>query len=150
MTEKARVIEIHGDSAKVECGDDASCGSCSSSFCSVKSRTFRATITPEVSVKIGDQVEVFVPPSKAIGAGFLVLIFPLLVFIGVYLAFGFLENEGAQVGAGLGGLIAGFGLVYLIGRGHRQDLPQIVRVFSAPDPGPGPDLVPVQIHGTTV
>ncbi len=129
MTERARVIEIHEDSAMLECFENSGCESCSSSFCNVKVRTFQAAVTSEVRVKIGDQVEVFLPPSKAIGAGFFVLIFPLLLFVGVYLAFGFLENEGAQVGAGLGGLVAGFGLVYLIGRRRRHDLPRIVRVL---------------------
>ena len=126
----------------------SSCESCSSSFCSVKARTFQAAFASDVRVKVGDDVEIFMPPSKAIGAGFLVLIFPLLVFIGVYLAFGFLENEAAQVGAGLGGLAAGFGLVFLIGRRQTHELPRIVRVFTAPDPGP--DLVPVKIHDTIV
>ncbi len=129
MTERARVVEIHEDSAMLECFENSGCASCNSSFCNVKARTFQAAVTSEVRVKIGDQVEVFLPPSKAIGAGFFVLIFPLLLFVGVYLAFGFLENEGAQVGAGLGGLFSGFGLVYLIGRGRRPTLPRIVRVL---------------------
>ena len=129
MTERAQVIEIHDDSAMVQCFEDSDCASCNSSFCSVKARTFRAAITPEVQVSTGDQVEVFVPPSRAIRSGFFVLIFPLLLFVGVYLAFGFVENEAVQVGAGLGGLFAGFGFVFLFGRRQGSDLPRIVRVL---------------------
>ena len=143
MTERAQILEIKGVIAKVQCVEDAGCTSCSSSFCTVSTRTFQAAITSEVSVKTGDQVEIYLPPSRAIGSGFLVLIFPLILFVAVYLAFGFLENEGAQVGAGLGGLIAGFAIVYLIGRGRPMDLPRIVRVFSAPE------LIPAQVPDTS-
>ncbi len=144
MTERAIVREIHDDSVMVECVENSGCDGCSSSFCNVNARTFRAAITPEIPVKTGDQVEVFVPPSRAILSGFFVLIFPLLLFVGAYLAFGFLENEATQVGAGLGGLFSGFGLVYLIGSRRPNDLPRIVRVYR------GPELIPAKIHGASV
>ena len=144
MTERARVIEIHEDIVTLECIDDDGCESCNSMFCSAKARTYKATPGPDIQVKPGDQVEVSIPPSRAIGAGFLVLMFPLLMFVGVYLAFGFLDNEPVQVGAGLGGLFGGFGLVYLFGRGKHTRLPQISRVFT------GSDLIPARLHDTSL
>ena len=144
MTERARIIEIRGTTAKVECFDTDSCDSCSSAFCSTTARTYRAAIDPDVPASIGDQVEVHVPPSRAIGAGFLVLFFPLLVFVAAYLAFGFLDNEAAQVGAGLGGLVLGFGLVYLFGKNRQHDLPRITRVLS------DPDFVPERLQRSSV
>jgi positive regulator of sigma E activity len=144
VTERARVLEIHETSVTLECIDHDGCDSCNSMFCSVKARTYEAVPGIDVQVKVGDQVEVFVPPARAIWSGFLVLIFPLMLFIAVYLAFGYLDNEPVQVGAGLGGLFAGFGLVYLFVRGRRNRLPQISRVFT------GPDLVPVTINDKTL
>jgi positive regulator of sigma E activity len=144
VTERARVLEIHETSVTLECVDQGSCESCNSMFCNVKARTYEAAPGPDMQLEPGDQVEVHIPPSRAIWSGFLVLIFPLMLFIAVYLAFGFLDNEPVQVGAGLGGLFAGFGLVYLFGRGRRNRLPQISRVFT------GPDSVPVRINDTTL
>jgi positive regulator of sigma E activity len=128
----------------VECFDQDNCDSCGSSFCNVKARTYQAALGPEINVEVGDYVEIHVPPARAIGAGFLVLFFPLLLFIGAYLAFGFLESEGARVGTGLGGLVLGFALVYLFGKGRRNDLPKVARVMT------NSDFAPERLHRTSV
>lgn len=143
MTERARVIEVHKGSATLECFDHQGCASCGSAFCNVKARTYAATVGEGLEVRPGDQVEVFVPPARAIVAGFAVLIFPLLLFIAAYLAFGFLDSEPARVGTGLAGLAAGFGIVYLAGRGRRKELPTVVRVYH------GAELLPVKLPGST-
>lgn len=144
MTERARVLEIADTTVTVEAYQLENCESCSSSFCTITTRKIRAQRPEDLKLSVGDNVEVYLPPSKAIGAGFLVLIFPLLLFLAAYLAFGFLNNEGAQVGAGLGGLVLGFGLVYLFGKGRPQDLPKVVQVF------PPSDFKPLRRQTSTV
>lgn len=144
MTERARVLEIADTTVTVESYQQENCESCSSSFCTITTRKIRAQRPTDLRLKVGDNVEVYLPPSKAIGAGFLVLIFPLLLFLATYLAFGFLNNEGAQVGAGLGGLALGFALVYLFGKARPQDLPKIIHVI------PSTDFKPLRRQTSTV
>lgn len=143
MTERARVIEVRDRIVTLQCFEHQGCSNCGSVFCNVKARTYDATLSDGIQVKPGDQVEVFVPPGRAIVAGFAVLIFPLLLFLAGYLAFGFLDSEPVRVGAGLGGMTAGFGIVYLAGRGRKKELPAVVRVFH------GAELLPVRLPGST-
>ena len=145
MTERANVLEVNGREAVLQCFDDPGCDSCSSMFCSVQTRTIQATIDEGIEIKTGDCVDVFVPPSGAIRTGFFVLIFPLIMFAAAYLAFGFVQTEVLRVFAGLGGLVLGFGLVFLFGKRDKPEMPRIVRVLpSSGDFQPlrrdGPDL----------
>jgi sigma-E factor negative regulatory protein RseC len=142
MTERARVISVGVDSVTLECFDHQGCASCGSAFCNVKARTYDAVVDAGLDVHTGDQVEVFVPPARAIAAGFAVLIFPLILFLAGYLLARPLETEPLRVAAGLGGLIAGFAIVYLVSRKRRKELPRVVRVYK------GPELIPVKLPGS--
>ena len=142
MTERARVLAVHENHATLQCFEHQGCAKCGSVFCNVKARTYEATVDQEIRVQPGDQVEVFVPPGRAIVAGFAVLIFPLLLFLAGYLAFGYTNSEPVRVGAGLAGLALGFLIVYLAGRGRNRELPRVVRVFH------GPELVEVTLPGS--
>lgn len=130
MTEKARVLKVHDNTVSLQCIDGPHCDSCGSAFCNLKSRTIEASVATGLHVNVGDEVEVFVPPSRAIASGFLVLIVPLILFLTAYLSFSFVENEAAQVAAGFGGLVAGFLLVYIVGRRRSPQLPTITHVSS--------------------
>lgn len=132
MTEKARVIDIDGSKATVECYDHQGCGSCSSAFCNVKSRTYQASIPNGLDVNNGDSVVVHLPPSKAIYAGFLVLILPLVLFLIGYVIAAPLESEALRLLVGLGGLAVGFLGVLLMSRIRPPQLPQIVGLDGGP------------------
>jgi len=136
MVEKARVISIDGDRVTLACSDAAGCKVCSSSFCSTKQRSFDAENTNDLDLNPNDEVEVFVHPGKAILAGFMVLIFPLLLFIGGFVASGQwlgITSDAARVGIGGLALAVGFAAVYLYNRrrGNSQ-LPSVLRRVSTP------------------
>jgi positive regulator of sigma E activity len=113
------------------CGDVAGCPSCSSTFCSTKQRQFSAANTRQLELHPDDQVEVYVHPGKALLAGFMVLIFPLLLFILGFAAAGRLlglASEAARVGIGGAALAAGFGGVFLYNRGRgARSMPSVLR-----------------------
>jgi positive regulator of sigma E activity len=99
----------------------------------VKARTYQATIPGELTAAPGDRVEVFIPPSKAIAAGFWVLIAPLVLFVAGYFALSSLDSEPLQVAGGVAGLAIGFGVVAIRSRHRAPELPRIVALHSAND-----------------
>jgi sigma-E factor negative regulatory protein RseC len=145
MIEKARVISIDGDHITLACPDSAACKSCAASFCSTKERRFSARNVHHIDLNPNDEVEVFIHPGKAILAGFMVLIFPLLMFIlGFEVAGRFLGfvSEAARAGIGGAALAVGFGAVFLYNRrrGNAQ-MPSVLRrvsrgarMFTVPSP----------------
>ena len=131
MIEKARVISVDGDRVTLACADGDTCKACSSAFCSTKQRRFSAENTNHIELSPNDEVEVFVHPGKAILAGFMVLILPLLLFIvGFDLAGRFLGigSEAGRAGVGALSLAVGFSGVYLYNRGRGgESMPSVLR-----------------------
>ena len=83
-------------------------------------------------LSIGDRVEYFVAPAKAIEAGFFVLIVPILIFFLFYFFTGLLwpdAGETAKVLAGVGGIAAGFGLNFAL-KSRIREYPEITRILS--------------------
>lgn len=120
MIEKATVIRTEGDRVILACRSQG-CKSCSSMFCRPGGdrREFTAINPRGVALNTADEVEFYVEPGRAILAGFLVLVMPLIAFAGAYFAVGGLleaPSEQVRVLAGLGGLFLGFGVAYLLGR----------------------------------
>ena len=132
MVETAIVKSIDGDIFKMSCSDAEGCKSCSSSFCSAEKRVFEAVNPKHIDIEEGDLVDVYLAPGKAVAAGFLVLIVPLLLFVAGYLISGrFISgaSEGIQALFGLIGLAAGFGLSFTYSRKRKAaSMPTIVGI----------------------
>lgn len=145
MTGKGIVRDVTEDSVSVlYCGDGdcEGCHSCGHMF-EKKEKILQAMNRTSRSLKPGDTVEVFLAPWKAVKAGFLVLILPLLLFLVFYYTGGkFLgiERENIQVLLGMGGIIVGF-LINLLRKltAKHADLPEIVRVLATGDRLEEPD-----------
>jgi positive regulator of sigma E activity len=133
LTETARILSIDGTTATLSCSDNQTCESCNGLFCNVKARTYKAIVPDTLEVSPGDRVEVFVPPAKAIAAGFWVLVAPLILFLAGYFALSSLDSEPLQVAGGVVGLAIGFVIVALRTRRRPPELPSIVSVQSAHD-----------------
>src|SRR6056297_3668525 len=112
VKEIGTVNKIDGQNISLTCGDTAACESCAAgAFCKTKGRDIIALNTKKLSLATGDQVEFFLPPGRTIFAGFSVLIFPLLTFIGGFLLCSSIlpeSGEGIRTLCGIGGLILGF------------------------------------------
>lgn len=116
MTERAKVLYCRENRATVVCDEAEGCKSCSgSAFCSVKDRRFEAVFSKKLdrTPKPGERVEVFIPPGKTIFAGFMVLMFPLILFFGAFLLGRQLEPESGEGIHALFGLL-GLGLGFVI------------------------------------
>ena len=118
MTEITQVISIERHHVTLGC-ITTSCKACSgSSFCNIQGKTFTAINPEKLSIKVGDTVDVYLPPGKTIFSGFMILIFPLILFLA-----GLLGVRAAVPGAGDGlqalggfiGLAAGFLIGYIFG-----------------------------------
>jgi len=128
MTEIGRVKRIDGDRVLLQCKALTSCHACGNGSCNAKGRDLTAANSKAFKIEIGEYVEVYLPSSQAIFSGFLVFIFPLLLFFTTFLAmekaFGF--GQGTAMLAGLGGLVLGFFFSYLVARRYAR-LPEITR-----------------------
>lgn len=129
MIEVSTVISYNNNQAVLSCTSTACSGCAGDSFCNVKAHTYTALNPQKLEIEPGDEVEVFLPPGKTIFSGFLVLIFPLILFFAGFLLTGVIiegAGEGIQALGGFIGLTAGFGLGFLFGKlKKRQYMPII-------------------------
>ena len=135
MTEISTVVSLQNNQAVLSCTASA-CESCAgNSFCNIKAHTYTATIPGNLDIKPGDRVEVYLPPGRTIFSGFMVLIFPLLLFLVGFLVTGRLvedAGEGIQALGGFAGLAAGFAIGYLFGRiKKRKYMPSVRRLVPS-------------------
>jgi positive regulator of sigma E activity len=97
-----------------------------------KERLFVARNSQSLDIKSGDRVEYFIAPGKAVKAGFLVLIVPILAFFLFYFLTGLAwpaAGETAKVLAGVGGIALGFALNFAL-KNRKREYPEITRVLS--------------------
>ena len=132
MVEHGLVRKIEKEVVEVSCANNESCESCSSSFCKTEMRVFSALNKRNLTIKPGDEVSIYLPPGKTIGAGFLVLIFPLVLFILAFTVSAKIDadlSEGIQALFGIAGLIAGFVISYFYAKNTRESIyPEIVGI----------------------
>ena len=136
MTEIGKVKKIDEGKILIECKAMAACHACGKGSCKEKPRDLTARNSKGFPISIGDFVEVYLPSSQAIFAGFLVFIFPLALF---FLVFFTGENvlglsQGKAMLTGLIGLALGFFFSYLIARRY-ANLPEITRVVTLDELG---------------
>lgn len=124
MTETAKVKSLNGDRATLVCNDSVGCRSCcGKGFCKVREKTYEARVREGLDLRVGDDVKVHLPGGQVVLSVFLVMILPLLLFLGGFLGAGrFLgvEGEGGKTLVGLLGLGGGFLLSFLYGRARSQ------------------------------
>lgn len=135
MREFGIVQEIDGLTALVRCEANEGCKACGSAgSCSVEGKEFSARFEPDVNLSPGDTVEIFLPPGRTMMAGFMVLIFPLMTFIGGFLVVGAIlpeATEGVKSVAGLVGLGLGFLTSWIYSRvGKDKYVPRVTRRIS--------------------
>ncbi len=129
MYETAKVTEINNNIVTVHCEKSEHCKSCSSSFCNVKTRHFKTLNSKNLDLEKGDLVEIYISPGKTIFSSFIVLIFPLILFIAGYYFSGKLFNfqsDALRAAGGALGLFAGFILSFIFNMIKKnQSLPVI-------------------------
>ena len=129
MTETGRVARITEGIVVVECNENPDCHSCTLCDKGDNGRSMQAIDRSGVSLSQGDLVEVYLPPAKVIKASFVVLIFPLILFMLFYYAtsrFFPAVHEAVPVLSGFVGMAVGFALNVLF-RSKTRDLPIITR-----------------------
>lgn len=155
MTEQGIVKKVEGPLVWISadqcvgCDHELHCGSCGPAdggsgntrnvdhhqlgmFGTRRERLFAAGNPKSLTVKTGDRVEYFIAPSKAIKAGFFVLIVPILAFFLFYYLTGILwadASETAKVLFGIGGITAGFAVNFAL-KNKTREYPEITKVLS--------------------
>ena len=115
-----------------DAGSSCSSGNCASCSSKGKKKILEALNTRELPVKTGSFIEMELSTSKALIAAFRVLIFPLLLFIAVFMI---VENipgtsEGLQVAGGFAGLGSGFLFNLLFSKKFKmKEMPEIIRIL---------------------
>ena len=95
-----------------------------------RQRLIETKNTRSLLLRPGDRVEYFVAPGKAIKAGFLVLIVPILAFFLFHFLVGAIwrhAGETARILAGVGGIALGFFSNFLL-RSRIREFPEITRI----------------------
>ena len=130
MTETALVTSVKGNEVSVICKSEESCKGCSGLFCSAETHVITAKKNSSLEVQTGDLVDLYIPPGKTILQGFIVLVLPLILFILMFKAGGWIisgASEGIKVLFGLTGLAAGFGGSLLYGKINKNtSMPRVV------------------------
>ena len=129
MIEKGIVTEISDKRIKLSFIDQENCVTCGNKFCTIKNKHFFASNPTNLPLDLGDTVEVKVETGSAVSASFLVLIFPLILFVVFFLLSGELfhiRGEGLRALFGVAGLGAGFLVSFLLGKGKKNRLPEII------------------------
>ncbi len=143
MREQGTVKKIEGELVWISCepcatclhsdrcaSADSDCHSASGFFAARRDRAFAARNDKQLQLAPGDLVEYYIAPGKAVKAGFLILIVPILIFFLLYYLTGLLWSEAVEavrVLAGVGGIVLGF-LINLAMKKRIRDLPEITRV----------------------
>jgi len=135
MIEKGKILNIKDKTVTLSCADlSGGCKSCkASSFCSVANHTFNAVNRKNIDLKSGDLVEIHLPTGRTIFSGFMVLIFPLILFIIFYLAGSHLFSlgEGISTFLGISGLAVGFGITAFYNKINKlQNTPNITKLLD--------------------
>lgn len=136
MTITARIEEIRTDRVRARFCSDDDCSGCQG--CSLGKKSKPTMVEAEnrrgLPLTVGDTVEIFLSPGKAIKAGFFVLIFPLLLFFVLYaLARRLLgiENEAVNILIGAVGIAGGLLLNLAANKLRKKpDLPEVTRVIG--------------------
>jgi positive regulator of sigma E activity len=134
MVEKAIVRELLAEGALVECASD--CASCHGCGKKKPQRLIKAANRRALALSPGDVVDIQISSSRAVGAAFLVLILPLLMFIFFYFGAAWLfaeTGEGSRVLAGFLGLTLGL-LSNLLWRRPLNQGPDILRIVATNAP----------------
>jgi len=129
------IKEINNSKIIVEmfdAGSTCSSGGCANCSSKGKKKILDVLNTSGLPVKPGSFVEMELSTSKALIAAFRVLIFPLLLFIAVFML---VENipgtsEGLQVAGGFTGLGSGFLLNLFFSKKYKlKEMPEIIRIL---------------------
>ncbi len=114
MIEQGKIINIKDETVTLSCSAlSGGCKNCkANSFCSVNGHTFDALNREKLNLKSGDLVEIYLPTGRTLFSGFMVLIFPLLLFLVFFLIGSAVlkQSEGFNTLFGVAGLAAGFAI----------------------------------------
>ncbi len=120
---------------EVVCSSSACSGCKGSTFCNTKGKKFEVSNTNNLELKSGEEVSIFLKPSRTIISTLITLIAPLLLFpVGYYLAKAISLTEGASFLLGLCGILLGFVFVWLyFKKTESQYLPVVESVIEEED-----------------
>ncbi len=132
MTELVKIKEIEGSRVLCTCTTSA-CKSCSGSgFCNIKIREIEVRNPKGLEIHPGNTIEIYLPPGKTIFAGFMVMIFPLILFGLFFMITGKIfpgTGEGIRVLAGVAGIAVGFLTSWGYSRiTNSRNIPEIIKV----------------------
>ena len=118
MTEKASVIKILENKIIVSCYSNSDCKNCSACNASGKIREINVLNPKKIALSPGDEVIITLPASQTILSSFLVLIFPLLLFIFSYIISGKINGaeEGIRALFGIAGMFVGFFISFFLSK----------------------------------
>ncbi len=132
MIEQGKIVTIQDETVTLSCSAlSGGCKSCkANSFCSVNGHTFDAINRGKLNLKSGDLVEIYLPTGRTLFSGFMVLIFPLILFIIFFLTGSVLLKlgDGPSTAFGIGGLAAGFAITAVYNKVSRiKNTPRITK-----------------------
>ncbi len=138
MEEMGRITKIEGKTITIQGGELGGCFGCMNEECRVNGKVFTAENRRDLSLAIGDLVEISVGAGATASNAALVLLPPIISFAAV---FAFVSaafpnsGEAARAAAGVGGMILGFFGVYWFRKLYpAKSVPIVLRTVSESEP----------------
>jgi sigma-E factor negative regulatory protein RseC len=138
------VVNVDIDKAEVVLGEHLTCEGCGACVAVMGGKQRKLVAANDIGAQIGQKVEIEIPPRYAVGAAFLLFIFPLMAALGgglpgYHLAHrvGLVPEVGAIVLGGVS-LMISYLVVKAVGDGlGMRRLPRIVRTLTDNQPPEG-------------
>ena len=138
MEEMGRITKIEGKTITIQGGELGGCFGCMNEECKVNGKVFTAENRRDLSLSVGELVEISVGAAAAASSAALVLLPPFVAFAA---AFAFVSaafpasGEAARASAGVGGMVLGFFGVYWFRKIYpAKSVPIVLRTVSESEP----------------
>lgn len=138
MQEIGRITKIEGKTITVQGGELGGCFGCMNEECRTNGKVFTAENRKDLSLAVGDLVEISVAAGATASNAALAFLPPVLGFAAAFAAVGALfpaSAEASRAAAGVVGLLAGFLAVYFYRKARPATaVPIVSRTVSESEP----------------
>jgi sigma-E factor negative regulatory protein RseC len=139
MRSVAYVVSVSNGIAEIVLGMHLECRQCGGCLAAMSEKERRLEVSNDIGAGVGQRVEIEIKPAQAVGAAFLMFVFPVVAALALGLAASHIARSaglpGDLFGIGVGalGFVCSFLILRHIERSGRSRIPRIVKLLRDQD-----------------